>query len=116
MNNENRFKSVARHSAVQALLGTCYAENLRIVSAVLARQRQECACLQKGGKASPITRLPLEGEEMRQLAMNCSGCRKAIENAASAWESGDLNALRGHLKAYREAHAHVRKSLMQLAH
>lgn len=116
MDNENRFRSVARHSAVQALLGTCYAENLRIVAAVLARQRPECACLQKGGEASPINRLPLGGEEMRQLALHCGGCRKALENAASAWESGDLDSLRGHLKAYQDAHAHVRNRLMQLAH
>lgn len=116
MNNESQFKSVARHSAVQALLGTCYAENLRIASAVLSRRRPECACLQRGGEASPINRLPLEGEEMRQLATSCSGCRKALENAAAAWESGDLHALRGHLKTYQEAHAHVRHRLMQLAH
>jgi len=88
----------------------------RIVAAVLARQCPECACLQKGGEASPINRLPLGGEEMRQLALHCSGCRKALENAAVAWESGDLDSLRGHLKAYQDAHTHVRNRLMQLAH
>lgn len=113
---ENGFTTVARHTAVQALVGTCYAENLRIVSAVLEHRRPECACMTRRDGAKPISQLPLEGADLQRLSTSCGSCRQALEDAAVAWESGDSAALRDKLRLYREAHARVRSELLSLAH
>lgn len=115
MNKKSGFKGVARHSAVQALLGVCYVENLRIASSILSGERPECTCMRGNIGRISFKDLPLASHELDRLAASCQDCRRALELAADAWDSGNSVDLKSLLRNYQAAHARVRAELVSMA-
>jgi hypothetical protein len=115
MTTESKFKTVSRNYAVQTLFNACYSETLHVTARFLAREKVACDC-----RPAEVVRdlqakglLPQEG--LGSLRETCMNCRRSLEQAAAAWEEGDIDILRARLADYRQAAGAVRKELVRLA-
>lgn len=115
MKKISEFNAVSRQYAVQTLFNACYAETLQVTAGFLRHDKPACACR----PAEVVHRLQAKGilpaGELGALRETCMNCRRSLERAADAWESGDVDALRECLTEYRQAAGAVRQELRRLA-
>ncbi|MDX9707171.1 MAG: hypothetical protein RBT86_06275 [Azospira sp.] len=115
MENANGFKAASRHFAVQTLFNACYAETLQVAARVLRRDGMSCDCRPVEKLANLEAQGLLPPGSLDTLYESCTNCRRTLDKAADAYESGDAEALRVRLREYRQAAGAVRDELIRLA-
>ncbi|MBI2307950.1 MAG: hypothetical protein HYU78_11680 [Rhodocyclales bacterium] len=115
MKKTSEFNTVSRQYAVQTLFNACYSETLHVTASFLKHDKPQCACRPSEVVRGLQEKGLLPAEELGALRETCMNCRRSLERAAAAWETGDAETLRDYLAEYRQAAGAVRQELRRLA-
>lgn len=114
MGDMSESSKASRHYAVQSLLNACFSETLYATASFLNKKKPVCTC-SPGRIASHLAEKGLVSHaEFAPLRKTCLACQQSLEQAATAWESGDAMSLRERLAEYRQATGAVRAELIRL--
>lgn len=115
MEKSSKFGTVSRHYAVQSLFNACYSETLHVTARFLKRDNPACDCRPAEVMRELQEKGLLPAEALGSLRQTCMDCRNSLEQAALAWQSGEVGTLRARLAEYRQASGAVRQELLRLA-
>lgn len=115
MDQRSGFERLSVQYAVQAMLNACYSETLHATADILARRAPECRCASWGDIEPLLEAGIISAGAVAEVRASCGRCRRTLQSAVAAWQSGDVEKLRLELAEYRQAAGEVRAKLVSVA-
>lgn len=111
---KNQFGHVASHSVAQALLTGCMGKSLQFVAGLLQGKQASCSAIFPTSERLLIDDGFLTREQTSKLSSRCQECRKALNDAAVAWQRRDRQQLNVHVNDFREAQRKMRQEIVAI--